>query len=127
MRALKAVVYAKDARRIAGFYAALLGLVRQEEGTGFVRLVDAALELTVVQVPPALADTLVIDTPPAVREATPIKLFFAVAAIEALRELVAELGGGLQAADAGWCWLGERHLDGWDPEGNVFQLREHEA
>lgn len=25
---------------------------------------------------------------------------------------------------AAWPWRGHLHLDGWDPEGNVFQLRQ---
>jgi predicted enzyme related to lactoylglutathione lyase len=125
MLALNAVVYAKDARRLAGFYGQLLSLSAVESGDGFVRLAAAGYELTVVQAPPQIADTLVIADPPAVREETPVKLSFAVAGIEALRPLIEGLGGGLR--EAGWSWRGARHVDGWDPEGNVFQLRQQDA
>jgi predicted enzyme related to lactoylglutathione lyase len=124
MRAMQAVIYAKDARRLAGFYEKLLALPRTEAGSGFVRLAEAGLQLTLVQAPAAIADRIVIAEPPQRREETPIKLSFAVPDIESLRSLAERLGGGLQDAEAGWAWQGERHLDGWDPEGNVFQLRE---
>ncbi len=72
--AVTATVYAKDARRLAAFYTAVLGLIREGEGaTSIVRL-----------------------------------------------------GGGLAAPGAVWSWRGHVHLDGWDPEGNVFQLRQAE-
>jgi predicted enzyme related to lactoylglutathione lyase len=124
MLAMQAVIYAKDARRLAAFYEQLLALPRTEEGAGFIRLATGSLQLTVVQAPAALADSIVIAAPPRVREETPIKLSFAVPDIDALRPLAERLGGGLQDDEAGWAWHGERHMDGWDPEGNVFQLRQ---
>jgi predicted enzyme related to lactoylglutathione lyase len=124
MLPLTAVVYAKDARRLADFYAQLLALPGIESGDSFVRMGTAALELTIVQAPPALAATIVIAQPPPVREETPIKLSFGVPDIEALRPWVERLGGGLQSPDAAWSWRGATHLDGWDAEGNVFQLRQ---
>ncbi len=72
---LTAAVYAKDAGRLAAFYAEALGLDRVDD-------------------------------------------------VEAVRPVVARLGGGLAAPDAAWSWRGQLHLDGWDPEGNVFQLRQ---
>lgn len=125
MLRLKSVIYAKDARRLADFYGQVLALAQADEDASFVRLVADRLELTLVQAPPALADAIVIADPPEVREETPIKLSFAVTDIEALRPAVERLGGGLQ--QAGWDWLGEHHRDGWDPEGNVFQLRQAQA
>ena len=125
MLRLKAVIYAKDAQCLAEFYSQVLALPRAEEGASFVRLAVDGLELTLVQAPPALADAIVIAQPPVVREETPIKLSFAVADCEALRPLVERLGGGLQLK--AWSWQAESHLDGWDPEGNVFQLRQAAA
>jgi len=121
---LSAAVYAKDARRLAAFYAAALGLARVEEGASFVLLAAAGIELAVVQAPPAIAEAIVLTDPPAVREDTPVKLSFQVEDVEGVRPVVARLGGGLAAPDAAWSWRGQLHLDGWDPEGNVFQLRQ---
>lgn len=121
---LTATVYAKDARRLVGFYEEALGLVRVEEGASFVLLASKGIELAVVQTPPEVADSIVLADPPALREDTPIKLSFLVDDVERLRPVVARLGGGLAAPDAAWSWRGHLHLDGWDPEGNVVQWRQ---
>jgi predicted enzyme related to lactoylglutathione lyase len=122
--ALTATVYAKDARRLAGFYAEVLGLETVEEGASFVLMASAGVELAVVQAPPEIADAIVLADPPALREDTPIKLSFLVEDVERVRPVVARLGGGLAAPEAAWSWRGHLHLDGWDPEGNVVQLRQ---
>lgn len=124
MPALLATVYAIDLARLARFYERALPLARGEAQPGFVVLGDDALQLVIVQVPPPVAAQIRIDVPPQVREETPIKLSFAVPSIEARRAAIEGEGGALKAAAAAWVWRGERHLDGHDPEGNVFQLRE---
>ena len=122
--ALTATLYAKDARRLAAFYAEALGLARAEEGASFVVLASDGVELAVVQAPPGIADAIVVTEPPVLREETPIKLSFLVEDVEGVRPAVVRVGGGLSAAEAAWSWRGHVHLDGWDPEGNVFQLRQ---
>ena len=124
---LNAALYAKSAQALAGFYAQVLALPRVDEGDSFVLLASGELELAVVQAPAVLADAIVITQPPQVREETPIKLSFLVPDIEALRPVIQRLGGRLKAPEAAWSWRGARQLDGWDPEGNVFQLRQREA
>ncbi len=124
---LTAAVYAKDAGRLAAFYAETLGLDRIEDGATFVLLASSGVELAIVQAPPAVAETIVVAEPPVVREDTPVKLSFLVDDVEAVRPVVARLGGGLAAPEAAWSWRGQLHLDGWDPEGNVFQLRQRAA
>jgi predicted enzyme related to lactoylglutathione lyase len=121
---LTAAVYAKDAPRLAAFYAEVLRLVRVEEGASFVLLASSGIELAIVQAPPAIAEAIVVAEPPVVLEDTPVKLSFRVDDVEAVRPVVARLGGGLGVPDAAWSWRGQLHLDGWDPEGNVFQLRQ---
>ena len=121
---LTAAVYAKDARQLADFYAEVLGLSRAEEGATFVLLTAEGVELAIVQTPPAVADAIVVAEPPVAREDTPLKLSFRVEDVERVRPSVARLGGGLAAPEATWSWQGHLHLDGWDPEGNVFQLRQ---
>jgi diaminopimelate epimerase len=125
--ALTATVYAKDARRLAGFYADVLGLAWSEEGATFVVLTHEGVELGIVQAPPAIAPSIVVARPPVVREETPIKLSFLVDDVEAVRSVVVRLGGGLAAPEAVWTWRGYLHANGWDPEGNVFQLRQEGA
>ena len=124
---LTAAVYAKDAGRLAAFYAEAVGLDRIEHGAGFVLLASSGIELAIVQAPPAVAEAIVVAEPPVVREDTPVKLSFLVDDVEAVRPVVARLGGGLAAPDAAWSWRRQLHLDGWDPEGNVFQLRQPQS
>ena len=124
---ISAVVYAKDASRLANFYEAALNLERQEEGPTYTLLASQAIELSIVQAPPAIADTITITAPPEVREGTPVKLSFLVRDIEAILPQIEHLGGGLKEPEAAWSWRGAMHLDGWDPEGNVLQLRQSEA
>ena len=122
--ALTATVYATDARRLADFYADVLSLERAEEGETFVVLASERVELAIVQVPPAIAETIHVTEPPVVREDTPIKLSFLVDDVERVRRVVVRTGGALAAPEAAWTWRGYLHLDGWDLEGNVFQLRQ---
>jgi len=121
---IHAVVYAKEAARVALFYEQVLELVRIEETSSFVLLAGAAYELSVVAMPAHLAEQVWLQGPPAPREETPIKLSFLVPAIEARRQVVLTAGGSLKPAKAAWSWRGQLHLDGLDPEGNVFQLRQ---
>lgn len=123
------VFYAKDCVRLADFYQAVLGLQRIEVGPTFIALGagEDAPDVVIVQAPAALADTIEIATPAVARELTPIKVSFAVADAEALRTPIERLGGTLKATSTRWSWRGFWHLDGHDPEGNVFQLRQREA
>ncbi|MFY9510489.1 MAG: VOC family protein [Rubrivivax sp.] len=122
--AIAATLYARQAQRLAGFYEQVLALPRQIEEAGFVLLASGSIELVVVQAPAAIAAQIHIAEPPALREDTPIKLAFPVPDVEALRPVIERLGGGLKPPAAAWSWRGATHLDGWDPEGNVFQLRQ---
>jgi predicted enzyme related to lactoylglutathione lyase len=125
--ALTAVIYAKDARRLATFYAEALGLAPFEEGASFILLASSGIELAIVLAPPDIAEMIDVAEPPVVRHDTPIKLSIQVDAIEAVRPVVVRLGGGLTAPETAWTWRNQLHQDGWDPEGNVFQLRQGDA
>lgn len=124
---LIAVIYAKDVQRLARFYEEVLSLSRAEERSGFTLLVSDDLELSIVQVPEAIAVSIKLTEPPEIREDTPIKLSFRVCDIERVRPTIQHLGGGLKRQEAAWSWRGAKHLDGWDPEGNVIQLQQGEA
>lgn len=121
---IHAVVYAKDLAVVAEFYERVLELARVEEAPSFVLLGGNGFELSVVAMPAELAAEVVVAKPPAPREETPIKLSFLVPDIENRRKVVVSAGGSLKATEAAWSWRGEMHLDGADPEGNVFQLRQ---
>lgn len=118
------VIYATRLLRLATFYQQVFSLERVDEAPDFVLLAGDGLELAIVQAPEGMKVGEWVDVPVMAREHTPIKLSLAVADIEALREVINRSGGALKPASATWSWRGQAHLDGHDPEGNVFQLRE---
>ena len=121
--AVALVLYAHDHAALARFYATVLRLGTLEEETGYVRLGSAAVEIVVIQAPPGAGRAGAVGRP---RTETPIKPAFLVDDIEALRPVIAAAGGALRPAADAWDWSGARHLDGHDPEGNIFQLRQSE-
>ena len=122
--ASRSVVYAKDMDRVAAFYQRTLGLSELERDAGFMRLGGPDLEVVVVRMPEAIARTVDIATPPVLREDTPLKCSFRVADLARVAGEAAATGGGTKPVTDAWSWLGELHLDGHDPEGNVVQFRQ---
>ena len=118
------VLYAKDFRAVADFYAKVTGLKVRESNDEYVMLETAGYFLVVLQIPKRIADTIPIDTPPERREQTPVKLVFAVESLQKARAKAAAHGGTLNAQAHEWVFHGSRRCDGIDPEGNVIQFRE---
>lgn len=118
-----AVIYAKDIKRVSQFYSQVAGLAVVQEEQRFVVLQSITFQLAVVAMPPAIAQQVIVESPPVRREDTAIKLCFAVPSIAAARAVAAELGGELNGPEREWEFQGARVCDGHDPEGNVIQVR----
>jgi predicted enzyme related to lactoylglutathione lyase len=118
-----AVLYAKDLQRLVDFYSAVVGVEVQKSEQGFAILGSKPSQLVIVRIPQHLADIIDITTPPVPREGTPMKLVFAVDDIASARLRAAERGAVVNAIEHEWDFEGARVSDGYDPEGNVFQLR----
>jgi len=119
-----AVIFAKQLERMASFYSEVLLLpVTHAEGDHVV-LESDVFQLVMHAIPRQIADTIAISDPPAIREETPIKLFFPVASLADARARAALRGGQLNPSSHEWTARGFRACDGHDPEGNVLQLRE---
>ena len=119
-----AVIFVKDLQRVAKFYEKLLSLsVIQVEGDHVV-LESEAIQLVLHAIPAHIVESISISAPPEVREETPIKLFFPVASIDQARASAPMLGGQVGSVEREWEFSGIRACDGYDPEGNVFQLRQ---
>jgi predicted enzyme related to lactoylglutathione lyase len=119
-----AVVFAKDVGRTARFYALVTGLEVKVTAGDHVVLGSGSFELVVHGIPAVISESITITDPPELREETPIKLIFPVASIAAARELAPTLGGAVFFEARQWSigsWL---VCDGFDPEGNVIQLRQ---
>lgn len=119
-----AVLYAKDLDRLVEFYSSVAGTEVQSIEKGFAILGSGPSQFVIVRIPKRISDTVDIATPPEPREDTPLKLVFGVADIADARDRAAKLGGAMNAAEREWEFEGAKVCDGYDPEGNIFQLRQ---
>ena len=119
-----AIVYAKDIHALARFYAAVADLEVMHEVDDHIVLESETVELVIVAIPVATAARIVITTPPQRRENTAFKLVFAVPSLAEARATAKANGGELDPSGKEWKFQGLRVCDGFDPEGNVIQLRE---
>lgn len=120
-----AVVFVKSLERVARFYEKLLSLSVIEAESGHVVLESEAIQLVVHAIPAHIVESINISEPPEVREEAPIKLFFPVVSIAQARASAPALGGQVGPVEREWEFRGIRACDGYDPEGNVFQLRQN--
>lgn len=121
--AFDAVLYAKDLRVIAAFYQQVLGAVALHVEPSHVVLPIGGGRLWVHAIPAAYASSIHIAHPPVLREEAAIKLSFPVSSLSVARAVVTAHGGGVAVPERAWEYQGTWHLDAWDPEGNVLQLR----
>ena len=119
------VVFAKNKKRVSLFYQRTLGLVIAEQKPSHDLLQGEGIELVIHAIPKRVAAAITIARPPRVRENTPFKPAFAVADLEAVRAAAKATGGDLKPTEAAWDIRGATVLDGWDPEGNVVQFKQH--
>lgn len=119
-----AVLYALNCETLAAFYADVFGFAVVERGKRFAVLDRGGFELVVQAVPAAIAASIALADPPHRRTQTPIKLVFVVADIDAARRAAERRAGTLDPSGREWRFHHWRVIDGHDPEGNVFQLRQ---
>ncbi len=119
-----AVLFATNLSRLARFYEGVAGLSVVHADVDIIVLDSAHQQLVLHGIPPHIAETIVIDSPPRLRTDTAVKLIFAVASIAEARAAAAVLGGGVNARKTEFEARGFRACDGHDPEGNVIQFRE---
>jgi predicted enzyme related to lactoylglutathione lyase len=119
-----AVLYAKNLKKLAEFYAHVTRLRLRRSAEDHIVLECESFQLVVVQIPKEIAERIEIEEPPVRRSHTPVKLVFFIEDLEAARNAASSLGGALNPAGGEWLFDGDRVCDGHDPEGNVFQLRQ---
>ena len=115
-------LYAKDLERVAAFYEAVLGMKRVQPSADLAVLDSPDVQLVVHAIPPAIADSITISTPPEIREDSAMKFFFTVPGIAAAEAIIGDLGGLVLPGQ--WAGPGFNVCNACDPEGNVFQIRE---
>ena len=89
----------------------------------FICLGSDTFELTILQAPTEITQSITISSPPHKREDTALKPVFYVERMKKVRELARRTGGSVNPASQAWRFRNHIVCDGFDPEGNVFQLR----
>jgi predicted enzyme related to lactoylglutathione lyase len=107
---------------LAHFYEQVVGMHTVNTASDHVVLEIGSFHLTVHQIPEHYAKNIVITSPPAVRENGATKLSFRVDSIPRSRQAAAESGGLVFGPEREWRNNETTICDGYDPDGNVFQL-----
>ena len=118
------VIFAVNVKAMADFYEAVAGFSadpRAGDSKKDIRLGKEGEELLIHSIPPQIAKTIVIETPPLAREESAMKPIFDVESLSSALEQVT-LRGGL-VTDRTFTLDGLTRHDIVDPEGNVVQLR----
>jgi len=117
-----AVLFTVNLRKLAHFYEQVVGMHPVKTASDHVVLDIEGFRLTVHQIPESYAKSIVITTPPFVRENAAIKLSFRVRDLSRARQTASELGGFMNGPDREWSDDAATTCNGHDPDGNVFQL-----
>jgi predicted enzyme related to lactoylglutathione lyase len=117
-----AVLFTINLSSLASFYEHVAGMSIFQSEKDHIRLEKGSFRLTVHQIPLRYAKNIKITIPPAIRENSAIKLSFQVADIGRARQTAAGLGGAVYPPGREWHYEGMTVCDGYDPDGNVFQL-----
>jgi predicted enzyme related to lactoylglutathione lyase len=114
-----AMIYVRDFAVMREFYRRMLETdpVNTEWTESWAWFREAGLALHAI--PEALAQEIVIATPPVAREDCPVKLIFRVDDVTAERGRLA--GMGVRVVERPW-QSADGAFDALDPEGNVFQV-----
>jgi predicted enzyme related to lactoylglutathione lyase len=117
-----AVLFTVNLDALATFYERVVDLSRVQSHVDHIILSRGGFRLTVHRIPEHIAAGITISSPPRIRESAAVKLVFAVADIGSARRHAAELGGLVYGEDREWRSGSTLYCDGYDPDGNVFQL-----
>jgi predicted enzyme related to lactoylglutathione lyase len=116
------VLWVEDLPSAKTFYRELLNAQILDDSATFVRVASKSNEVLLHLVPEQYREG--ISSPVAVREEASIKPIFSVTSIESARHAVSELTGQVNDSDTEQTYGESRYCDGYDTEGNVFQVCE---
>ena len=120
-----AIDYAKNLDHLSAFYRELLDMRLLHAGPNHHVIESADLQLLLHAIPPDIAAGIPSTDSPVPREQAALKLFFSVPSLATAETTILRLGGGTVAGE--WPGPGFRIRHFFDPEGNIFQLREWET
>ena len=117
-----AVLFTVRMKPLAHFYEKVVGMKTLRTASDHVVLAIGNFHLTVHQIPEQYAKSIVITSPPDIRESGVTKLSFRVESISRSRQTAAEMGGLVYGPDREWSAEERTICDGYDSDGNVFQV-----
>jgi predicted enzyme related to lactoylglutathione lyase len=118
----RAVVFATEHMALADFYREVVGMRELRRDADHVSLESGGFQLVLHRIPEQHGKGIVISVPPVVRERQSIKLCFPVSDLAKCREIASRAGGFVYETTREWRDERSRICDGYDPEGNVFQI-----
>jgi len=116
------VLWVEDLASAKKFYRELLNAQILDDSATFVRVASESNEVLLHLVPEQYREG--VSSPVQVREEATIKPIFSVASIASARKAVEELTGRVNDPDTEQIYSDSRYCDGFDTEGNVFQVAE---
>jgi predicted enzyme related to lactoylglutathione lyase len=120
---VSAVLFAKDARRVATFYFEVLGAKVLSADAHHSLLDCRGFHLLVQQIPEHLAKDCVVTDPPLRKEAGSIRLDYPVTNLADARRRSKQFGGQIDDEPPEWAGGDTSFFLGFDPEGNVFGVK----
>ncbi len=122
------VIYVNNLKVMSDFYEKLFNLRIRETNENYVALENEQIELVLLKTETSSRVGSSNQSGFKIRESTPIKPVFIVdEPIEKIRATVKSLGSGFNSSETEWKFNGYNVCDGWDPEGNIFQVRLQKA
>ena len=118
------VIFSKEVASLSLFYDKLFLLVLKHNEPEKVVLESDSFMLVIHGIPQEIASSINITCPPDIRKNTAIKMFLPVRSIADARLDAASLGGAIKSVKYEWSAANFKACDGYDPEGNVIQVRE---
>jgi predicted enzyme related to lactoylglutathione lyase len=116
------VLFVANVPRMTRFYQALASMTLIHEDDAHAVLLHGGFELVIHAL--RGAEPVSPGGTPLVREDSYLKVCLPVDSIARARTAAASLGGAIQPPDREWEGRGFRACDGYDPEGNVVQVRQ---
>ena len=118
------VLFVRDVSSMATYYKSLALMDVIHDASDHVVLEVAGLQLVIHALHGNATPELATNGTLHIRRDAHVKVCLPVESIAAARTIAASLGGAILPPDNEWEARGFRACDGYDPEGNVLQVRE---
>jgi hypothetical protein len=116
-------IYSSNMKMLGKFYEEALDLKVLETGEGYICLGKMGIEVNILEMNGKPGKAIEVEKEFRIREETPIKCSFLVSSLDQVKIAIEKYGGNMKNEEESWEWRETKHIDGYDPEGNVVQFR----